>query len=366
MKFSINRDTLLPPLQQIVSVIEKKQTMQILSNVLMVIESDTLTLTGTDLEIQIVSRLSVIGAQPGAVTLPARKFLDICRLLPSNTEIRIEQYGDMVKLTTSRSRFSLSCLPAENYPEFAESQMENCFTIASGKLKKALDKTMFCMANQDVRYYLNGLLLHISNNALKLVASDGHRLAIYEDELETPTGLEARLIVPRKGVQELSRLLGDSDAPLQVSFSSNHIKIEVQNAVFSAKLVDSKYPDFGKVFQQAFLPPLSVQKPLLREALTRVAILANEKFRGVTFHFSADLLRISAHNPEHEEAEEELMIDYDKDEFSISFNAQYMLDAVSNLDADTAELTIASNLSSCFINDPGQQTYKFIVMPMRL
>jgi DNA polymerase-3 subunit beta len=366
MKFSINRDTLLPPLQQIVSVIEKKQTMQILSNVLMVIEADTLTLTGTDLEIQIVSRLSAIGAEPGAVTLPARKFLDICRLLPPNTDIRIEQHGDMVKLATARSRFSLSCLPAENYPEFAESQMENRFSISSGKLKKALDKTMFCMANQDVRYYLNGLLLHISNTALKLVASDGHRLAIYEDELDAPTGLEARLIVPRKGVQELSRLLDDSDAPLQVSFSSNHIKVEIHNAVFSAKLVDSKYPDFGKVFQQAFLPPLSIQKPLLREALTRVAILANEKFRGVTFHFSADLLRINAHNPEHEEAEEELTIAYDQDEFSISFNAQYMLDAVSNLDSDTAELTIASNLSSCFINEPGQQAYKFIVMPMRL
>jgi DNA polymerase-3 subunit beta len=366
MKFSINRDTLLPPLQQIVSVIEKKQTMPILSNVLMVIEADTLTMTGTDLEIQIVSRLSVIGAQSGATTLPARKFLDICRLLPPNTEIRIEQQGDMVKLTTPRSRFSLSCLPAENYPEFAESQMENCFTISSGKLKKALDKTMFCMANQDVRYYLNGLLLHISNNTLKLVASDGHRLAIYEDELEPPTGLEARIIVPRKGVQELSRLLDDGDASLQVSFSSNHIRIEVHNAVFSAKLVDSKYPDFSKVFQQSFLDPIAIPKPLLREALTRVAILANEKFRGVTFHFGKDLLRINAHNPEHEEAEEELTLDYDKDEFSISFNAQYMLDAVSNLDGDTAELTIASNLSSCFINEPGQQTYKFIVMPMRL
>jgi DNA polymerase-3 subunit beta len=366
MKFSINRDTLLPPLQQIVSVIEKKQTMQILSNVLMVIEADTLTMTGTDLEIQIVSRLSVIGAQSGATTLPARKFLDICRLLPPNTEIRIEQQGDMVKLTTPRSRFSLSCLPAENYPEFAESQMENCFTISSGKLKKALDKTMFCMANQDVRYYLNGLLLHISNHALKLVASDGHRLAIYEDELDAPTGLEARIIVPRKGVQELSRLLDDGDTSLQVSFSSNHIRIEVHNAVFSAKLVDSKYPDFSKVFQQSFLDPIAIPKPLLREALTRVAILANEKFRGVTFHFAKDLLRINAHNPEHEEAEEELTIGYGKDEFSISFNAQYMLDAVSNLDGDTAELTIASNLSSCFINEPSRQAYKFIVMPMRL
>ncbi|MDD1612929.1 MAG: DNA polymerase III subunit beta [Methylococcaceae bacterium] len=366
MKFSINRDTLLPPLQQIVSVIEKKQTMPILSNVLMVIDADTLTMTGTDLEIQILARLAVIGAKPGAITLPARKFLDICRLLPPNTEIRIEQHGDMVKLATSRSRFSLSCLPAENYPDFAVSQMENSFQISASKLKKGLDKTMFCMANQDVRYYLNGLLLHISNTALKLVASDGHRLAIYEDELESPTGLEARIIVPRKGVMELSRMLDDSDAQLQVSFSSNHIKVEVHNTVFSAKLVDSKYPDFGKVFQQAFLPPLSIQKPFLREALTRVAILANEKFRGVTFRFTADQLHINAHNPEHEEAEEELSINYNGDDFSISFNAQYMLDAVSNLDADTAELTIASNLSSCFITEPEQQAYKFIVMPMKL
>ncbi len=366
MKFSISRDTLLPPLQQIVSVIEKKQTMPILSNVLMVIEADTLTLTGTDLEIQIVARLAVIGSNAGAITLPARKFLDICRLLPPNTEIRIEQHGDMVKLTTSRSRFSLSCLPAENYPEFAESQMDNRFLISAGKLKKGLDKTIFCMANQDVRYYLNGLLLHISNSALKLVASDGHRLAVYEDALDTPTGVEARIIVPRKGVQELSRLLDDSEAQLQVSFSSNHIKVEVYNTVFSAKLVDSKYPDFGKVFQQVFLPVISMQKPLLREALTRVAILANEKFRGVTFRFAQDMLHISAHNPEHEEAEEELPIAYNGDEFSISFNAQYVLDAVSNLDADTAELTIAANLSSCFINEPEQQSYKFIVMPMKL
>lgn len=366
MKFSINRDTLLPPLQQIVSVIEKKQTMPILSNVLMVLEENTLTMTGTDLEIQIVSRLATIGAQPGAATVPARKFLDICRLLPPNSEIRFEQHGDMVKLATARSRFTLSCMPAENYPEFAESQMENRFAIGIGKFKKALDKTQFCMANQDVRYYLNGMLLHISNQTLKLVASDGHRLAIYEDELEAPSGFEARIILPRKGVQELARMLSDGDDVLQVSFSSNHIKVELSNTVFSAKLVDSKYPDFSKVFQQAFLPPIAIQRSALREALTRVAILANEKFRGVTLQFGADLLSISAHNPEHEEAEEELPITFDGDPFNISFNAQYLLEAVSNLDADLAHLTIAANMSSCFVNEPERQAYQFIVMPMRL
>ncbi|MGR8952494.1 MAG: DNA polymerase III subunit beta, partial [Gammaproteobacteria bacterium] len=158
----------------------------------------------------------------------------------------------------------------------------------------------------------------------------------------------------------------DGDAEMQIGFSSNHIKIGVDSTLFSAKLVDSKYPDFGRVFQQSFLAPILIQRTLLREALTRVAILANEKFRGVTFHFEQDLLRINAHNPEHEEAEEELPIDYQTEPFSISFNAQYMLDAVTNLDSDLAVLTIASNLSSCFVSEPEQQAYKFIVMPMRL
>jgi DNA polymerase-3 subunit beta len=353
-------------LQQIVSVIEKKQTMPILANVLLEIESDTLTLTGTDLEIQIVSKLPVIGATSGSMTLPARKFLDICRLLSPNIDIRIEQHGDMAKLSTTRNRFSLFCLPAENYPDFSESPLDQRFHINSGKLKNALDKTMFCMANQDVRYYLNGLLMHLSNSALKMVASDGHRLAIYEDQLDSPTGIEARIILPRKGVQELSRLIGDCDVEMQVGFSNNQIRIEINRTLFSAKLVDSKYPDFSKVFQQPFLAPILIEKPSLREALTRAAILANEKFRGITLHFEQDLLRINAHNPEHEEAEEELSIAYKDDPFSISFNANYMLDAVTNLDSDMVVLTMASNLSCCFVNEPKQQLYKFIVMPMRL
>ncbi|MEQ1559270.1 MAG: DNA polymerase III subunit beta [Methyloglobulus sp.] len=366
MKYIINRESLLPSLQQIVGVIEKRQTMPVLANVLMVVEGESLTLTGTDLEIQIVAKINISTASPGAITVPARKLLDICRLLPSNADIHFEKLNDKVKVLSNRSRFSLSCLPAEHYPEFAESEMDRQFSIPASKLKKALEKTIFCMANQDVRYYLNGLLLNISNNKFKLVSSDGHRLSIFEDDLVQPTGYEARIILPRKGVLELYRLLDNSESELTVIFSNNNIKITIDQLVFSAKLVDAKYPDFGKVFQQAFFEPIAIPKQELKETLTRVAILANEKFKGVTFDIVSGSMKISTHNPEHDEAEEELTIGYKGEPLSIAFNAQYLLDAITNLDSDSVLLTIASNASSCFVDEPEQSEYKFIVMPMRL
>lgn len=366
MRFTTSRDQLLAPLQQIVSVIEKRQTMAILGNVLMSCEDQQLVLTGSDTEIQIVAMLNLDNAEDGDITVPARKFLDICRLLPNNADIRFELSDDKVKLSSGKSRFSLSTLPAENYPEFNETALESQFFLNAAKLKKALDKTIFCMANQDVRYYLNGLLFHVSNSKLKLVASDGHRLALYEDEIGSPTGYESRIILPRKAVQELNRLLDDDDAELVIQFSNNHIRISYKNVVFSSKLIDAKFPDFSKVFNQPYLQPLHISRQALREALTRVVILANEKHKGVTFDITPGSLKLSTHNPEHDEAEEELEIDYDGEHLSIAFNAQYMLDAVSNLDADTAVLTIATNASSCFIGEPDQTLFKFVVMPMRL
>lgn len=367
MKFNISRDQLLGPLQQIVSVIEKRQTMPILSNVLIEAVNQQLILTGTDTEIQIVARVAAEAIETeGQITVPARKFLDICRLLPAGAEIKFELQDDKVKLSSGRSRFSLSTLPAEHYPEFNESETEYQFLLSAAQFKKALDKTLFCMANQDVRYYLNGLLLHISNNRLKLVASDGHRLSIYEDDIAQATGYEARIIIPRKAVQELSRLLDDSEAEINLQFSNNHIKVFYKDVVFSSKLIDAKFPDFSKVFSQNFMAPLIIPKQALRDALTRVAILSNEKFKGVTFDLANDVLKLSAHNPEHDEAEEEVLLDYQGAPLSISFNSQYMLDAVSNLDSDQAVLTLAANASSCFIEEPEQALFKFIVMPMRM
>lgn len=366
MKFIINRERLLTPLQHIVGVIEKRQTMPILANVLLVAQNGELTLTGTDLEIQIVARTQVSTTQNGTLTVPARKLLDLCRLLPNQADITVEQLDGKVKVTSNKSRFVLSCLPAEQYPEFAENGMDKQFMINTGLFKTALEKTIFCMANQDVRYYLNGLLINISNKNIKLVSSDGHRLAIFEDTMTTPSGYEASIILPRKGVLELYRLLTDLDSELTVLFSNNNIKVSTGNLVFSAKLVDAKYPDFSKVFQQKFYEPIVLAKQELKESLNRISVLANEKFKGVSLDITKDNLHITTHNPENDEGEENIAISYAGDELTISFNAQYLLDAVSNLDSDTAILTIAANASSCFINEPEKNEYKFIVMPMRL
>ena len=222
------------------------------------------------------------------------------------------------------------------------------------------------MANQDVRYYLNGLLLHISNSRLKLVASDGHRLAIYEDDIGHATGYEVRIIIPRKAVQELHRLLDDADFELGVQFSNNFIRVEYKQVVFSSKLIDAKFPDFSKVFSQDAKPPLVIAKQSLRDALTRVAILSNEKYKGVSFDIGRESLKLSAHNPEHDSAEEELLIDFAGEPLNIAFNSQYILDAVSNLDSDTARINIATNASSCFVEDPEQHAFRFVVMPMRM
>lgn len=367
MKFIVNRDQLFGPLQQIVSVIEKRQTMPILSNVLLNVQDDQIVMTGTDTEIQLITKLSCNTIiRSGITTIPARKLLDICRLLPNQSEIQFELMDDKMKILSGKSRFSLGSLPSEHFPEFNEADPDYRFSISSAKLKKALDKTLFCMANQDVRFYLNGLLLHISNSQLKFVASDGHRLAVYEEVLDQPSGHEARIIIPRKAVQELHRLLDDTDTDVLIQFSPNFIRIDYQSIIFSSKLIDAKFPDFGKVFSQSFHSPMTLTRQTFKEALTRVAILSNEKYKGVTFDLTQNLVKLSAFNPEHDEAEEEVNIEFNGTSLSISFNAQYILDALSNLDTDDVVMSIASNASSCFIEDQSSQTYRFVIMPMRL
>lgn len=366
MKFIIKREALLTPLQHIVGVIEKRQTMPILANVLLAVSDGFLTMTGTDLELQIVARTPVEGSINGSVTVPARKLLDLCRLMPNEAAITVEQLDTKVKVVSNQSRFSLSCLPAEQYPEFAENGMDKRFVINAGKFKKALEKTMFCMASQDVRYYLNGLLLNISNKNITLVSSDGHRLAMFEDRLDEATGYESRIILPRKGVSELYRLLTDLDSQLDVQFSNNNIKVNVGTMAFSAKLVDAKYPDFSKVFQQKFYDQIDIAKQEFKDALTRISVLANEKLKSVTLNISKGKMQITTHNPDNDEGEEEIAINHEGEDLVISFNAQYLLDAVSNLDSETTALTVASNASSCLIHEPAQSNYKFIVMPMRL
>ncbi len=247
MKFAINRDILLGPLQQIARVIDKRQTLPILSNVLIQCLEDRLVMTGTDLEVQIVSHLDMndIRAE-GNITLPARKLLDICKLLPADSTIKFDLDGDKVKVSSGRGRYTLNTLPADIFPEFNHNDSKTCFKVNAGKLKEWLDKTAFCMAINDTRFYLNGLELSIKNSKLKLVASDGHRLALYEDDIGE-TGQEAKIILPRKSVQELSRLLDDSEVDAEIRISSNTIEVLYKDVVFSSKLVDGRFPDFIEV-----------------------------------------------------------------------------------------------------------------------
>lgn len=381
MKFTINKALLLPPLQKTVGVVEKKQTMPILSNILLTLSDNKLILTSTDLEIQLTTIIHFDCNHKGAITVPARKLLDIVKLLPDEASIKFELIENTpkktdtdtsesvthkLKISSGRSRFSLSTLCADNYPNFSESELDNQFSINAGTFKQGLDKTIFCMGNNDVRYYLNGLLLYISHNKFTLVASDGHRLSCYENDIGMDTGYEIRIILPRKGVLELSRLLDDDELELNIHFSNNNIKIYVHDYIFSAKLIDAKYPDFAQVFNTDDLLAINIQKNILREALTRVAILANEKFKGVTCHITDNLLKLNSHNQEHDEAEEDLLIEYTGNPLSVAFNPQYLLDAINNLESQLVVLTITKDGGGCLLGEPESKPYKFIVMPMRL
>ncbi|WAK04564.1 DNA polymerase III subunit beta (plasmid) [Methylobacter sp. YRD-M1] len=366
MNFSINREQLLPSLSQIVRVIEKRHAMPILVNVLVQCRDQQLVLTGSDLEIQVVSTINLDKIKAdGDVTIPARKLLDICRLLPSDSEIRFDMDSEKIKVSSGRGRYVLNTLPADNFPEFSKVDAKACIRLNAGKLKEGLDKTSFCIGNGDVRPYLNGLLLQIRNSKIKLVASDGFRLALYENDIGADAGQEASINIPRKAVGELSRLIDDPEADMELQISGNYIKVLYKNVEFSSKLIDAKYPDFSKAFSQLFLAPLLVDRLLLKEAVMRVSTLTNEKLKGIAFELGNKSLKLSTGNPEFDEAEEEISIDW-SDSISIAFNAQYILDAINNIASDTAELIIPSNASACFLKEPGQTVISYLVMPMRL
>lgn len=366
MKFKIDREVFLLPLQQIVNVIEKRQTMPILSNVFLKINSGILTITGSDLEIQLIAELSIDKTEDSQITVPARKILDIIRLLPPESKIDIQLDNEKLKITSGRSRFSLTTLDAVNYPSFDEKNLHTTMLLPIFQLKKALNKTLFCMANQDVRYYLNGILVTVTNQQLKLVASDGHRLALFNEPLTETNDIETSFIIPRKGVIELCRLLSDSEQLLSLQLSTSNVRLDFEQLSFSIKLIDAKYPDFSKVFQQDFKSVIPVNRKYFKDALTRVSILSNEKFKGVSLNFSDSNLKIAAYNPDHEEAEENLTIDFSGEPFVIAFNSQYLLEAVSNLESDVIHLSLSSNMSACVIEDPNDLSYQYIVMPMRL
>lgn len=366
MKFFIKREELLPALQIVNGVVERRQTLPILSNLLLNAKNNLLTLAGTDMEVELVTKLKRTIEVEGETTLPARKLLDICRALPEEAEISLSIKGDKAQLTSGKSRFTLSTLPAQEYPLVDEVDTIMEFEVEQKTFKFLLDKTSFAMAQQDVRYYLNGLLLEIDGKTLRAVATDGHRLALCDTELQTVAKEKIQVIVPRKGVLELIRLLQDNQDSIKVQISANHLRISWDDLRFTSKLIDGKFPDYTRVIPEEGQDPIKANRDLLRQGLTRASILSNEKYRGVRILLENNKLRALAHNPEQEEAEEELEVEYQGKDMEIGFNVSYLLDALGIIKSDNVILSVSDPNSSCLILPEKEPQCKYVVMPMRL
>ncbi len=366
MKLRAPRETLLAPLQAVVGVVERRQTMPILGNFLMVAGEDGLSVTATDLEVELLATAEVEVLEAGEVTVPGRKFLDICRALPDGANVTLALKGDRVTVTSGRSRFTLSTLPAAEFPTVDNIGAQQTISLPQGDLKRLLEKTQFAMANQDVRYYLNGLLIEVGSKRLRSVATDGHRLAMCDIDLEHGGNSAQQVIIPRKGVLELQRMLADDGGEIRLSIGSNHVRVEIDGLRFTSKLIDGRFPEYERVIPKSKDEGVKTARAPLRQALQRTAILSNEKYRGIRLELKDNTMVIQAHNPEQEEAEEQLEVDYVGNGVEIGFNVNYLLDALGALEEEQVEMQVTDANSSCIIRDPGEKRCTYVVMPMRL
>ncbi|MDH3546306.1 MAG: DNA polymerase III subunit beta [Gammaproteobacteria bacterium] len=365
MKLKAARDVLLKPLQAVIGVVERRQTMPILSNVLLVARDGNLAVTATDLEVELVAQAEVSVESGGEITVSGRKLLDICRALPEGADIDIGLSGEKLVIRSGRSKFSLATLPAAEFPSVEDIKAGQTITVDQEVLGRLIEKTYFSMAQQDVRYYLNGMLLETGGKHLRAVATDGHRLALCEAVMDGGSLDEQQVIVPRKGVLELQRLMS-GEGKLNLELGANHVRIQLAGIRFTSKLIDGRFPEYERVIPKESANQLRADKVALRGALQRTAILSNEKYRGVRLVIRDGSVVIQAHNPEQEEAEEELEVSYSGEDIEIGFNVNYLLDALGAVDGDEVTLSVLDSNSSCLIREPGKEDGKFVVMPMRL
>ena len=366
MKISANRDDLLRPLQQIVGVVERRQTLPILANVLIGVKDSKLSLTATDLEVELRTQASVEAKGEAEFTVPARKFMDIVKALPDGAGVTLEIEGDKAVLRSGRGRYTLGMLPAQDYPSIEPATASDRFSLPVRVMKRLIEKTQFAMAHQDVRYYLNGLLLEIRPGRVRTVATDGHRLALCDATFEGDTGMDIQVILPRKAVMELGRLLDDSETPAQFEISNSHLRINLEHSSFTTKLIDGRFPDYERVMPSGKTSLMLADKDGLRQALARTAILSNEKYRGIRFRLGKGLLHLQAHNPEQDEAEEEIEVDYDGPEMTIGFNVGYLLDVLGVLDGEEVQIAVIDSNSSSLLSRKDFNECRYVVMPMRL
>ncbi|MGM0525925.1 MAG: DNA polymerase III subunit beta [Pseudomonadota bacterium] len=367
MKFIVSRDAFLKPLQIVSGAVERRHTLPILSNLLLQVEGNELKLTGTDLEVELISSVNVESSGgDGSVTVPAKKLLDIVRSLPDDASIEVSAEEDKAFVKSGRSKFKLSTLSSEDFPNIDDWTSEINFVSDQVVIKRLMEKTHFSMANQDVRYYLNGMLFETDDGMLRSVATDGHRLAMSSCSVQQPGLTQRQVIVPRKGVVELLRLLGDEELEVAVAIGNNHIRVETQNIVFTSKLVDGRFPDYRRVLPSGGDKLVVADKDTLRQAFGRASILSNEKFRGVRLNLSSGELCITATNPEQEQAEEVIEVDYQGEDLEIGFNVSYLLDVLNNVDNSEVSFTLADSNSSALIEPHNDDSCCYVVMPMRL
>lgn len=362
-----SKDALLKPLQAVAGVVERKHTLPILSNVLVEVVGGRAAFIATDLELQITTWAEEQGAADAAFTVSARKFLDICRSLGGVDPIALDLSGEQLKVQSGRSKFSLQTLPARDFPKLQIPEGEGLsFSLPQGLVRKLLTRVQYAMAVQDIRYYLNGMLLSVQGNRLTVAATDGHRLAVDAADLPDEVSQGVDVILPRKTVLELIKLLGDEDAPIHVQVNQSQAVFRRPEFELRSKVVDGKFPDWQRVIPQGHDKLFDIERQRLSQSLTRAAILTNDKYRGVRLALTSGSLRIACSNNEQEEAQEELDIDYAGDPLDIGFNVQYLQDVLSNLEGATVNCSFGDPTSSMLITVPEDESFRYVVMPMRI
>jgi DNA polymerase-3 subunit beta len=360
------RDQILAPLQSVCGIVEKRHTLPILSNVLVEKDGERLTLLATDIEIQIKTATTAVGAEKAALTVAARKLQDILRSLPESAEVSLTLDDKRLQVKAGKSRFNLQTLPAEDFPRMAAAEGQATrITLTQKQFKRLLALVQYSMAQQDIRYYLNGLLLVVNGPDMRVVATDGHRLAFASESL--PESLpRSEVILPRKTVLELSRQLADNDDPLEIVVTPTQVQFRFGSIELVSKLIDGKFPDYERVIPQHHNKVLQLPREVLLHSLLRAAILTNEKFRGVRIVLGDGSLKILSSNAEQEEAQEEIEVAYQGDTLDVGFNVTYLLDVLNNISSDTIECRLADASSSALFMLPENDRFKYVVMPMRI
>jgi|TARA_E500000178_G_scaffold99728_1_gene99163 DNA polymerase-3 subunit beta len=365
MDFYITKEEVVKSLNLTLGVVEKRQTLPILSNVLFEVDESSLKLTATDLESEISTTSTISNYKSGGkTTAPARKLSDLCRLLPDMTEIHFFLDGDNLKIETDSGKYNLSTLPSEDFPVFELEDIQSQINISSQNLKTLISKTAFAMGNQDWRHYLNGLFLLIDDKTITTVATDAHRLAMASSILNEAISDSTNGIVPRKSINEIGKLVGDGSENALINLGQTSIAVNISGTTFVSKLIEGKFPDYEQVIPSGESSLLIVDRKKLSESLSRVSVLSSEKYKGIRIITNKNSLNISANNPEKEQGEENLTCEYDGEEVDIAFNVNYLQEILSTLDSEKIEINFFGSDKSCLITDPNSDDLKYVVMPL--